>query len=234
MEPTPAQPPAHAPVPVAALPAEPHVLQYEAGAPRRRRLENALFLPATLAGAAAPFLPLTRDVSHVVAMVRSLRPPVRELDVIIYLMACGLLTPLLLALYRLRVVLWGPATRRERWLGLAAAGVATAAVLFCLALMVRASTQPDERTATASGAAFMLAGALLFIRVARHGHDRDRAVFVAMLAPYVANSGMVLYMVLYGFPGRPQIGWYVTLAAAGAGLAEMILLAAATRGRPVG
>ena len=219
------------PVPVEPLPAAPLVLQYDGGAPRRvRRLELALFLPATLAGAVAPFLPFTWGVAPyelVLASGELIDQPPSPSDAILYLFTLPFLLPILLLPYRLRVLLVGPASRAERGVAYVAAALFTVGVMTCLWLMARASTLWDEYAATGLGVATLCVGGLLFLRVALRGRGGDRAAMAALLVPYVANSAMVLF----GFSSDRQVGWYVTLAAAGAGLAELVLLAASSRKR---
>lgn len=213
------------PVPVEPLPAVPLVLQYDAGAPqRRRRLELVLFLPATIAGAVAPFLPFTWGAAPydiVLAFGQWVNRPSSPFDAILYLFTLPFLLPILLLPYRVRVLLVGPASRVERGLAYCVAAVFTVSVMTCLWLMARASTLWDEYAATGLGIALMCAGALLFLRVFLRGRGGDRAAIAALLVPYVANGAMVLF----GFSSDRQVGWYVTAAAAGAALAELIFLA---------
>ena len=219
------------PVPVEPLPAGPLVLQYDGGPPRRgRRLELAVFLPATLAGAVAPFLPFTWGVAPydvVLASGELINQPTSPSDAILYLFTLPFLLPILLLPYRLRVLFAGPASRVERGVAYVAAALFTVGVMTCLWLMARASTLWDEYAATGLGVATLCVGGLLFLRVALRGRGGDRAAVAAMLVPYVANAAVVLF----GFSSDRQVGWYVTLAAAGAGLAELVLLAASSRKR---
>ena len=219
------------PVPVEPLPAGPLVLQYDGGAPRRgRRLELAVFLPATLAGAVAPFLPFTWGVAPsdiVLASGELFNQPTSPSDAILYLFTLPFLLPILLLPYRLRVLFAGPASRVERGVAYVAAALFTVGVMTCLWLMARASTLWDEYAATGLGVATLCVGGLLFLRVALRARGGDRAAVAALLVPYVANGAMVLF----GFSSDRQVGWYVTLAAAGAGLAELVLLAASSRKR---
>jgi hypothetical protein len=223
----PASASASGPVPVQPLPAAPLVLQYDTGRPSVRRAEVALFLPATLAGAVAAFLPFTYDVTPFGVVLHTGELLTRDADVaavLIALLAWTFLVPVLLLPLRLRVLLVGPSSRLERRIAYGVAGVAAAAVVTCLGIMIPRVEHWDELTITAAGAASVAAGALIFIRVARG--NPDKAAVAAMLAPYVANSAIVLV----GFAGDRDPGWYVTLAAAGAALAELILLAS-TSGR---
>jgi hypothetical protein len=207
-------------------PTTPAVLGYGAAdSPRPASWTDVLCLVLTLPAAAAIVVPLTYDVSPASVPFELGKFVLRrdwDLTVVtIALMAVPLFLPAPLFALRLRVIIWGTTTRRERMAGWVAAAIGALAVLAFLALFLARweETGVAGRWACAM-AVFVLGGTGLGLALARRRRVPAADVLTAaLLAPYVAGSAMCLRAFIYD----AQLGWYLTLISATAGLVELVI-----------
>jgi hypothetical protein len=217
--------PAVAAAAAAALPT--HVLDYRIDAPPQRRGGSFLFLALSLPALVAPFVPFTHDVSPVNVITVApgeIRASPDELMLwLLLLVAIPFFLPILAAPLRVRLLVWGACTHHERAAAYAVAALALAAFAVVITALCREPGTFDAAAVLAVCGAVtpVVIGAAAFVRVIRREDGADAAVRVALISPYAATA--VLCLVVFYQDHGP--GWWLTLPAAAAAIAEMLFLA---------
>jgi hypothetical protein len=194
-------------------------------AARRAHGIDWLFFLLGLPALVALFVPFTFGVSPASVlheMPKAFAWTRWEPDTTIVMMTLPLFLPVSLSVLRLRLLLWGDATRGERWVcyALAAAGAAAVVALLGVAVAHRAEMDWRDRGVFAAAGIVLTAGAIAMALIMRRAGDRDARALAAMLVPYIADCAICLI----AFRDDAQLGWYLTAVSAPAAVAEIVLL----------